>query len=155
MDSGADHRPARCQQLQRTRHELARRRKDDRRIELHRCNLVGSSRPCGTQAPCELLGALVSGSRERVDVAPLVDGNLADHVGGRSEAEQAQRGGVAGEAQRAVADQAAAQQRRRLLGGEVVGKRQAEALVGDGQLRVAAVDVTPGEARVDAQVLAV
>ena len=65
------------------------------------------------------------------------------------------RGGVAGEAQRAVADQATAQQRRRLLGGELVGQRQAEALVGDGQLGVAAVDVTPGEARVDAQVLAV
>ena len=64
------------------------------------------------------------------------------------------RCGVAGERQRAVADQAAAQQRRRLLVGELVGQRQAEALVGDGQLGVAAVDVAAGEAGVDAQVLA-
>ena len=57
--------------------------------------------------------------------------------------------------ERAVADQASAQQRGRLLVGQIVGQRQAVALVGGGQLRVAAVDVASGEARVDAQVLPV
>src|SRR3989442_423946 len=60
----------------------------------------------------------------------------------------------AGHAQGAVADQPGAEQRRRLRVRVLLRDREAEALVGDGQLGVAAVDVVPGEARVVAQVLA-
>ena len=117
--------------------------------------VAAAAGPGGAEAARELLRALVAGAREREHLAALVHGHLADHVRGRPEPVQAEARRVAGEPQRAVADQAAAQQRRRLLGREVVGQRQAEALVGDGQLGVAAVDVASGEARVDAQVLAV
>ena len=91
--------------------------------------------------------ALVVRARERVDLAALVDGDLADHVRRRPEPVQPEALRVAGEPQRAVADQAAAQQRRGLLVGQLVGQRQAVALVGDRQLGVAAVDVAAGEAR--------
>ena len=87
-------------------------------------------------------------------VAALVRRHLTDLVRRRAKAVEAEPLGVAGHAQRAVADQAAAQQRGELVVGRPLGQRQAEALVGDGQLRVAAVDVAPGEAGVDAQVLA-
>src|SRR6185437_15456013 len=83
-----------------------------------------------------------------------MDRDLADLVGCRAEAVEPEACRVAGHTQGAVADQAAAEQRSELLVGEFVGKGEAEALVGDGQLRVTAVDVATGELRVDAEVLA-
>jgi hypothetical protein len=59
-----------------------------------------------------------------------------------------------GEPQSAIADQPSAEQRRRREILEPVGNRKAEALVRDAPLRVAAVDVVAGEARVVAEVLA-
>ena len=67
---------------------------------------------------------------------------------------EAQALGVAGHPQRAIADQPAAQQRRRLEVVEVVGQVQAVPRVGHGALGVAAVDVAAGEAGPHAQVLA-
>ena len=54
----------------------------------------------------------------------------------------------------AVAYEAGAEERRRLGVRVALRDREAEALVGDGELGVAAVDVVAGEARVVAQVLA-
>src|SRR5205085_5173972 len=71
-----------------------------------------------------------------------------------AEAVQAEPLRVARGAQRAVADQAGAEERRRLLVGVALRDRKAEALVGDGVLRVAAVEVVAGEARGVAEVLA-
>ena len=113
-----------------------------------------SPRPRSRRAAREVLGPLIAGAGEGVHLAALMNGDLADHVRCRAEAVQAEAPRVAGEPQRAVADQPAAQQRRRLLVGQSVGQRQAVALVGDGQLGEAAVDVASGEARADAQVLA-
>ena len=56
--------------------------------------------------------------------------------------------------QRPVADQPGTEQRRELAVGGAVGQREAEALVGDRQLGVAAVEVVAGEARPLAEVLA-
>jgi len=56
--------------------------------------------------------------------------------------------------QRAVADQAGAEQRRRVKIGISGGQREAEAFVRDGVLGVSPIDVVPGEARAVAQVLA-
>jgi hypothetical protein len=53
-----------------------------------------------------------------------------------------------------VPDQACAQQRRSLQVGESLGDRKAETTVGYGVLRIAAVDLVPGESGVLAQVLA-
>ena len=71
--------------------------------------------------------------------------DLRDDVRRGAEAVQAEPLGVAGEAQRAIADQPRAQERRRLEVAEAVRDRKAEALVGDSPLRVAAVDVVARE----------
>ena len=57
-------------------------------------------------------------------------------------------------AQRAVADQPGAEERRRLHVVEALRDRKAEALVRDDELRVAAVELVAGEARAVAEVLA-
>ena len=72
----------------------------------------------------------------------------------RAEAVEPEPLAVAGQPQRAVADQPAAQQRRELQRSPSLGQLEAEALVGDRPLRVAAVDVAAREARPHAQVLA-
>ena len=80
-------------------------------------------------------------------------GDLRDDVGRGAEAVEPEPLGVAGEAQRAVADQARAEQRRRLEIRIARREREAEALVGDDLLGVAAVEVVPGEACPVAEVL--
>ena len=117
--------------------------------------LVAPARPYGALLLCEVLGPGVVWPREREYLAALVGRRLADHVGGRPKPVQAEPGRVAGQLERAVADQPAAQERGGLLVGELVRKGQAVALVGDGPLGVAAVDIAAGEARVQAEVLAV
>jgi hypothetical protein len=72
----------------------------------------------------------------------------------RAEPIQAEPLRVARQPQRAVADQAGAQQRCGLETGVPVGERKAEALVGDRLLCVATVDRVAGEASVVAEVLA-
>ena len=80
--------------------------------------------------------------------------HLRDDVRARAEAVEPDALGVARHPQRAVADQPGAQQRRGLVVGIAVGDREAEALVGDGALGVAPVDVVAREARPLAEVLA-
>ena len=80
--------------------------------------------------------------------------DLGDDVRRRAEAVEAEPLAVAREPQRAVADQPRAQQGRRLLVGVALGDREAEALVGDGVLGVAAVEVVAGEPGRVAEVLA-
>jgi hypothetical protein len=82
-----------------------------------------------------------------------VDGDLAEDVGGGAEAVEADPLGLADQAQRSVADQPGAEQRRRLDVLIVAEDRETEALVGDGQLGIAAVDVVAGEAAVVTEVL--
>jgi len=62
-------------------------------------------------------------------------------------------GSVTGQGQRAVADKATAQQRRRLCIAQVVGQREAVARVGDGTLGIATVDVAAREPSMQAEVL--
>ena len=116
--------------------------------------LVTRAGPGRAEAAGELLRARITGAREGKHGAPLPRCELADHVRGGAEAVEAEAAGVAGHRQRAVPDQSATQQGRRLLVTQLSGERQAEALIRDGQLREAAVDVAPGEARVHTQVLA-
>ena len=97
--------------------------------------------------------ARVARPREREERAALGDGDLGDHVGRGAEAVEADPLAVAGEPQRAEADQAGAQQRRDGEVVEAVGQREAVARVGDGELGVAAVDVAAREARAVAEVL--
>ena len=148
-------RPARARAFSAGRHELAGGGEDDRARRAPRAGARRCPRP--TTAPSVRANAcvsLVAGARERVHLASLVHGDLADLVRGRAEAVQTEAGRVAGEPQRAEPDQAAAQQRRRLRVAQLARDREAEPLVGDGQLGVAAVDVAAGELRVEAEVLA-
>src|SRR6266403_895211 len=77
----------------------------------------------------------------------------SDRGAGRSESVDAEPLGLTGETQRAVSDQPRAQQRRSLLVVVAVGQREHVAGVSNYHIRVAAVQLIPGEPGVDAQVL--
>ena len=96
---------------------------------------------------------VVAGLREREHAAALVAGDLRDDVRRRAEPVQPEPLGVSGEPERPVADQPGAEERGGLDVAVAVGDRQAEALVGDRQLGVAAVEVVAGEAGAVAEVL--
>ena len=63
----------------------------------------------------------VAGTGEGEDAPALVARHLGDDVRGRTEAVEAEARGVAGQAERPVADQPGAQERRGLEVGEAVG----------------------------------
>ena len=139
---------------ERRRHELADRREDDRRVELLRRRLVrppAHSRRARARTPAP---PRRPARVKREDAPALVARDLRDDVRRGAEAVEAEPLRVAREPQRAVADQPGAEQRRRLHVGVAVRDREAEALVGDRVLRVAAVEVVAGEARAVAEVLA-
>ena len=135
------------------RDELAGGGEEDRGIELDRRPLRGVSRPCRAERSCECLGVLVPRARQRVDLASLVERNLADDVRRRAEAVEADPFCVARDPERAVADQPGAEKRRRLDVAERRRHGEAEPLVRDAELRVATVQVVAGEERAVAEVL--
>src|SRR5262249_11960324 len=79
---------------------------------------------------------------------------LRDDVGGGAETVDPDQPRIAGHAQGSVADEAGAHQRRRLDIAVTLVDRKAIALVGDGQLGIAAIDLIAGEASAVAQILA-
>ena len=136
------------------RHQGADRREDDRCLQFLGRPLVRGADPGGAEVARQVLGGVVRRAREGVDLAPLPAHHLGDDVRRRAEAVDAHAPRVAAHGERPVSDQAGAQQRRHVGVGEAVGEGEAEALVGDGVLRHAAVDVAAGEPRAGAQVLA-
>ena len=80
--------------------------------------------------------------------------DLDDDVGGGAEAVEPEPFGVAGQAERAVADEPGAEERRGLQVVVLLRDREAVALVGHDPLRVAAVEVVAREAGRLAEVLA-
>src|SRR5581483_419049 len=111
--------------------------------------------PGGAKPERELLRLSISGTGEGIDLPPLVQRRLGHDVGSRAEAVEPQTSGITSELQRAIADEAGAQERRGLQIGIAGWQREAESRVGDGVLGVAAVDVISGEAGAVAQVLAI
>src|SRR3954447_5718522 len=154
MDSGADDRGALRGRLQRRGDELAGGREDDRGVERLGAGLHRVARPLGAEAQRELARGLVTGAREGEHTPALCHGDLADDVGGGAEDVKGEPARVAGHAQGAGADQPGAQQRCGLEVGVAGRDIEAVALVGDGELGVAPVDVAAGEPRAVAQVLA-
>ena len=154
MDAGADDDAAAGEGAQRGGHELAHRREDDRGVELLRPRLVRRARPLAAELERERRGRVVPGPDEAEHAPPFVPGHLDDDVGRGAEAVEPEPLGVAREAERAVADQPGAEERRRLQVVVGVRDRQAVALVGDHPLRVAAVEVVAREAGRLAEVLA-
>src|SRR5262249_59204080 len=101
----------------------------------------------------ELLRVPVAGGSECVDLAPFGSRTLRDEMRGRSEPVESQPPRIARHAQRPVADQAGAEQRRRLRIRIARWKGEAVPLVCERELRVAAVDLVAGEPRPVAEVL--
>ena len=117
---------------------------------------VSSDEPAQS-APRERANAWPCSSPARVKaktLPSLVLRDLGDDVRGGAEAVQSEPLGVARHPQRAVADQARAEQRRGLEILVALGNGEAEPLVRDDALGVAAVQLVPGEAGPVAQVLA-
>ncbi len=94
--------------------------------------LVGAAGPHRAEAAREILRLLVARAGEGEDLAALVARDLRDDVRGRAKAVDADALAVTGQSQRAVADQAGAQERRRLDIAVARVDRKAIALVGDG-----------------------
>ena len=99
---------------ERRRHELPRRGEHDRGVELLRRGPEGVSGPLRAERARELLRHGVLGTREGEDTPALVARHLADDVRRGAEPVEAEPLGVAGETERAIADQPGAEERRRL-----------------------------------------
>ena len=97
---------------------------------------------------------VVSRPDEAEHAPSLVPRDLDDDVGGGAEAVEPEPFGVAGQAERAVADEPGAEERRGLQVVVLLRDREAVALVGHDPLRVAAVEVVAREAGRLAEVLA-
>ena len=154
MDARADDRAAGSDRGQSGGDQLAGRGEDDRCVERFRPRLEGVARPLRAELPSEALRRLVLPSREGEHTAPLVAGHLGHDVRRRAEAVETHARRVTGEAKRAIADQAGAQQRGSLEVGVPVGQWQAGFRVRQCTLGVAAVHRVAGEQRPPAEVLA-
>ena len=133
--------PAAPHRAQRRGHELADGGEDDRRVELLGRGPQRVARPLAAELQREGLRGVVVGAREGEDAPALVQRDLADDVRAGAEAVEPEALRVAGHAQRAVADEPRAQQRRGLEVAEALGQREGVARVGHGARRVAAVAV--------------
>ena len=145
---------AAIERAQRRDDDVAHRREGDGRIERLGRRVVVAAGPHG--AELERASLLRLGSRADVHAAPPVHGDLDREARRGAEAEQPEATSRLDPAdpERAVADHAAAQERR---GGEVVDRRgQPHDHVGPGRrvLGVAAVAIPAGEGRGRAEVLA-
>ena len=117
---------------------------DERGVERLRAAPRRRRRPTRRRASARSACAPSSPGRVKANTRrPSWTATWADDVRGRAEAVEPEPLGVARQPQRPVADQPAAQQRRGLRVRVAVRQREAEALVGDRLLRVAAVDVGP------------
>src|SRR5262249_47032338 len=152
VDPGTDDSSALGYGLQRGRNELAGRGEDDRRVEL--LGRRARAGPLGAQRAGERLRASVALSRHCEDTAAFPQRDLRDDVGRRAEAVEAEPPAFAGESQRPEADQAGAQERGRLEIAVIRWDAEAEPLVRDNPLGVAAVEVVPREVGGVAEVLA-
>jgi hypothetical protein len=146
MDAAAHHGAALLCRRQCRRHQGPDRRENEGCVEHLGRHLVRTAGPHGTEAAGEILRRRVARSGEGENPAALVARHLRQDVRRRAETVDAERFAVARQPQCAVADQASAEQRRRLDIAEGLRDREAIALIGDGQLCIAAVDLIAGEA---------
>jgi hypothetical protein len=111
--SGADDRPG-LGRAQRRGHERPDRREKDRRVEQRGWGGAGVAHPLRAEPHGERLCRGIARAREGEHLAPLPDGDLAHEVGGGAEPVDPEPATVAGGYERAVADEAGAQQGRGL-----------------------------------------
>jgi aryl-alcohol dehydrogenase-like predicted oxidoreductase len=139
--------------LKRDRYEFARRREEDGSIELLRGRIGRSTDGVHAELPGEALVPLASS--EHVDASALVESDLRGQVSAAAESVDAKSpsGWQAGASQRAIADDARAQQGRGLSLLQLLRQRIGETLVGNTEVRVASIEVPASEGRVKAEVL--
>src|SRR5581483_380201 len=99
--------------------------------------IAASSGTGGVEVEGEAAGGLVARANESIDLTALVAGDLRHDVRGGAEAVEPEPVRIAGHAQRTVADEPGAEQRRRIDGGVRRGNGEAKARVGDGVLGIA------------------
>ena len=154
MDAAADDRAALAHCAESRGHQFAGRCKDDRCIERRGGRRVAVADPAAAELACERGGPGVAGPHEGKALASLVPGDLRHDVCRGAETIDPEPLRGAGHDQRAIADQACAEQRGGVDVVDARWQREAEALVGDGVLGVTAIDLVAREAGVVAKVLA-
>src|SRR5690606_27825421 len=115
--------------------------------------LVRAARPDRAELAGERLRLDVAGAGKGVELELPVSDDLRNDVRGGPESIHADSGGIAGLAQRAVADQTRAEQRRRRDRIVRLGNREAEIFVRYGVLGVAARQLITREERVRTEIL--
>ena len=153
MDSGADDSAALADCSQRGWDEGSDRRKDDGGVERNRRGLVRSPRPDAAKGSGERLTGIVSRLGEGEHFASLPGGDLSDDVRGRAKAVEAEPTSLSSHHQRSIADQAGAEQRRRLRVVEGVRNGKAVAGIRHDMRRIAAVAAGAREDRPVTQIL--
>ena len=154
VNAGADDGAPGPHRREREGHQLAGWSEDDGGVERLGSGAGALPRPRRPHAAGKLLAGEISSPREGVHRGPTVAGHLRDQVCGAAEAVQAQPRCLARHAKRSEADEAAAEERRRLDIPVGAGQAQAEAGVGQDELGETAVDVAAGEPGGGAEVLA-
>ena len=153
VDPRADDGAALRDRRERRRDELAGRGEDDRRVEL--LGRRGPRPPIPRRASGRTPAPRASPSRVTAKTRrPCASATCVTMCAAAPKPYSPSRSASPASRERAVADQPRAEQRRRLQVAEPLGDREAEALVGDDPLGVAAVEVVAREARAVAEVLA-
>lgn len=150
MDSGTDDNATLRGCNQGRRHQHTHRRKNERRIERFERLRLRIAGPCRIERAGENLALGAARLGESEDVLAAMQGNLD----GGAKAVQTEPPGLAAHAQRAVADQPGAHQRRRFAIAEFRQNGKAKPLVRHGVFGIIAVDLIAGETRPVAQILA-
>ncbi len=152
VNAGADDAAALSHRSQRERDERADRCKDDRGVERLRRRLVRAAGPNCAEAVGKGLARRIAGAREGEDRAPLPSRDLRHDMRGGAEPVEAEPPAVAGDHQRAPADEAGAEQRSKRHVAAVLAERKGIARIGDRRGREAAVPAVAGEERAIAEV---
>src|ERR1700722_8481910 len=152
MDAAADDDAAFPGRGERRRDQRADRGEDQRSVERLGRLLVRTAGPCDAEPAREILRCDIARFGEGKDLTALKKRELSDDVGRRAETVNSDSFSCTGEPERTVADEPGAEQRRCRDIVEFRRNREAIALVGDGQLRIAAIDLVAGEAGAVAQV---
>jgi hypothetical protein len=153
MNSAADDDPAFDERFKRDRHQSAHRGEDQRSVKFGWRRFIATPGPLRAAAKRELLCRRIARAREGVDRAPLVTSDLSDDMRGSAKPVNAYARGVAGHLQRAVADDACAQQRCRFCVRVSRWQMQTITAIGDGLFCITAVDRVARETGVVTQIL--
>src|SRR5439155_26815705 len=140
VDAAPTPRPALPAGPQRRANTLANGGEDDRGVETLRGHLVWFAGPHRAESTRELLGCAVAGPRECVHLAALVARDLRHDVRRGAKSIDPKPLRVTRFEERAITNQAGAEQRRGFGVGINIRQREAKAFVGHRILRVAAIE---------------